>query len=114
MKSKSNVIESVKFTKSELYDGGQTAKLNQEFAQEYKKRYVWLVIVRLIVDIGYVACVTLYGVVEDALDENVTSAIDHILIIFGCVVLFFLLIEIVFVNMMARWIANVSNFSPKE
>ena len=34
MKSKSNVIESMSFTRisKELYDGGQTAILNQEFA----------------------------------------------------------------------------------
>ena len=43
-----------------------------------------------------------------------SSQIDTITIIFGSIIVFFFIVELVLISMMKAWVKGIQNFSPKE
>ena len=69
MISKSKAISTIRFSKtsSNLYDGGQSAQLNQEFALILKTQYGYVLLIKWIVSVLYIIGSILYDHEQDPL-----------------------------------------------
>ena len=61
---KSQAIQSMKFS-GDIYDGGQNAKLNQEFAMQYSKSYLINTIMRVVLAAIFLPIIYMYDWTKD-------------------------------------------------
>mmetsp|Transcript_16041 Transcript_16041/g.27048 ORF Transcript_16041/g.27048 Transcript_16041/m.27048 type:complete len:118 (+) Transcript_16041:261-614(+) len=98
-----------------MYDGGQSCKLNQEFAFCFRQTFSCVFLTKIVVSLLYVSAMQIYSQSQkkNFADPLYLDRLQWIII--GCLVLIilFFLYDVCIWTLLSQWISKINNFRPK-